>query len=212
MKGIDKASLNAADPEADDGSDDDEDRFKIESKQPHEGANETFVPAINHATDQMRAANEAAKDAEGWKDNGLTIVCNDTLLKECFKTYQNARRIMHWQDPRMTMIDSALWTWKLLCIRHPFLIMFLSGAFDDFQLDSILQHCFSLSSFREICILTHLILYDNTSRDKRSTNPTFFWSGNVPKGSLIVLGTSLVAQRTASQPNLLIHDVVTVSA
>ena len=65
MKGIDKASSKAADPEADDGSDDDEDRFKIDSKQPHEGANETFVPAINHATDQMRAADEAEKDAEG---------------------------------------------------------------------------------------------------------------------------------------------------
>ena len=159
MKGIDKASSKAADAEADDGSDDDEDRFKIESKQPHEGANETFVPAINHATDQMRAANEAAKDTEGCKDDDLTIVCNDTLLKECFETYQNAQRIMHPQDPRMKMIDFALWTWKLLWIRYSFLIMFLSGPFDEFQLDSIFKHCFSLSFFRELCISTHLLLY-----------------------------------------------------
>ena len=40
--------MQTADLESDDGSEDDvEDRFVVDSPQPHEGADETFVPAIN---------------------------------------------------------------------------------------------------------------------------------------------------------------------
>ena len=88
--------MAAADPEEDDGSeDDDKNRFTIDSKQTPDGGNETFVLAINPVIDLVRAANEAAKDNEVWKDDGLTIIANDALLKESIETYRRVKQMMN---------------------------------------------------------------------------------------------------------------------
>ena len=52
-------------------------------------------------------------DVDGWKDDELSITFTDLMLKAARESYENAKKIMHPDDPRMKLINSALWTWML---------------------------------------------------------------------------------------------------
>ena len=56
---------------------------------------------------------EENDEVDGWKDDELSIVFTDIMLKAARRTYENAQKIMSPDDPRMILINSALWTWML---------------------------------------------------------------------------------------------------
>lgn len=131
-EGIDRSTLRPADPEPESGGDDDpSEKLYVEDFNAHDemaemGAEdvvvetsgkdnkaETSTDATLRATKEVDAAHEEAQLAEDWKDDPLSISFTDFLLKSAQTTYENAKDIMSPEDPRMRMIESAMWTWIL---------------------------------------------------------------------------------------------------
>ena len=49
----------------------------------------------------------------GWKDDEFSMTFTSLVLEEAQSKYEKARNIMSPEDPRMKMLDSALWTYIL---------------------------------------------------------------------------------------------------
>ena len=111
-KGVDYDSLKPADLEPDEEEDDVPDRFTVDSIQTAKDAvaEEKAGPPSEA---KVEAANREAEIAEGWQDDEMTIVFNDSMLKESLATYKKAKSIMNPDDPRMQLVLSAIWTWML---------------------------------------------------------------------------------------------------
>ncbi len=62
------------------------------------------------AVEEVNAVHEEAATADEWKDDKLSIEFNELMLKAAQEKYENAKSIMSPGDPRMKMLDSALWT------------------------------------------------------------------------------------------------------
>ena len=62
---------------------------------------------INTAKDKpipnarVEAANEETQIAEGWKDDNMSIIFNDKMLKESFTIYKKTQKIIKPDDPRI---------------------------------------------------------------------------------------------------------------
>lgn len=52
-------------------------------------------------------------EVDGWKDDELSINFSELMIKAAHLDYLNAKKIMSPDDPRMKIIDSALWTYIL---------------------------------------------------------------------------------------------------
>lgn len=65
--------------------------------------------------DEDDATGVAAHDAttaDGWKDDVMSILFSDSMLKAAQENHENAKS----DDPRTNMLDSSLWTWILKTI------------------------------------------------------------------------------------------------
>lgn len=74
---------------------------------------DNFMDATDQVTNAIDAADEDAQRAEGWQHDDLSVTFTEYMLKSAQDNYANAKAIMSPEDPRMRMIDSALWTWML---------------------------------------------------------------------------------------------------
>ena len=93
--GVDREKLLPADPE------------------PEEDIQQPTVPADDANAKAIDDADEAAQHADGWKDDPIETIFTDFLMKSAEDIYRNAKAIMSPDDPRMKMIQSALFTWLL---------------------------------------------------------------------------------------------------
>lgn len=115
--GVAKGTLKPADPEPEGGDDASDDGYVIDSHEQNEGASgqvEEDSPALPDGRthpDRIESAHDEALNAEGWKDDDVTIEFNDHMLKTAQEIYEKVSKYMNPEDPRMKMIRSALWTW-----------------------------------------------------------------------------------------------------
>ena len=119
-EGIPRDTLKKADPEPDDedapGDNDGDDEHVIEVMPEGDDAAETAEPEAGddetHA-DRVAALDEEAANAPGWVDDNISHKFNDHMMKTASEMYHNAKKIMNPDDPRMKIVESALWTWLL---------------------------------------------------------------------------------------------------
>lgn len=122
-KGIAKDTLKNADPEPNDGNDpadnDSDCEPSIDKMPDHDdaaaGIAEPGVADDKHA-DRIAALDEEAANGPGWVDDNISHKFNDHMMKTALDLYNQAKAIMKPDDPRMKMIESALWTWLLKVI------------------------------------------------------------------------------------------------
>ena len=101
----DKSQLLPADPEPEDEP---EDKPELEDYATFEYTGRAF----DTPEDTAITEDNIEDNIDGWKDDEVSITFTDIMLKAAREKYRNARKIMSPDDPRMKMINSALWTWS----------------------------------------------------------------------------------------------------
>ena len=158
-KGVDHASLRPADPEPDESGD--EGPEEVDTLPDYEdiiGVSENIEeggiddPAV-------AAAHEDTQNADGWKDAD-PIIFSEFMINSALENYNNAK--MSPEDPRMKMIETALFTWLLKVIE------FIPRDKDTPEINNVLDDLARTAPFRDLCDLMHKSREQKLNRAERT--------------------------------------------